>query len=106
MTLHAETQQCTHVLLRYVHWAESAASARLSVVTLKGIDFPLPLQVCKIHRELPAGGILVFLTGQREVEHLCKRLQTAFALRRSHHKAALGGGSFLVCLTQPVTRVL
>ncbi len=39
----------------------------------------LPLQVCKIHRQLPPGGILVFLTGQREVEHLCKRLRQAFA---------------------------
>ena len=37
------------------------------------------LQVCKIHRQLPPGGILVFLTGQREVEHLCKRLRQAFA---------------------------
>ena len=39
----------------------------------------LQLQVCKIHRQLPPGGILVFLTGQREVEHLCKRLRQAFA---------------------------
>ncbi len=37
------------------------------------------LQVCKIHRQLPPGGILVFLTGQREVERLCKRLRQAFA---------------------------
>lgn len=36
-------------------------------------------KVCKIHRQLPPGGILVFLTGQREVEHLCKRLRQAFA---------------------------
>lgn len=35
--------------------------------------------MCKIHRQLPPGGILVFLTGQREVEHLCKRLRSAFA---------------------------
>ena len=50
-----------------------------------------PLQVCKIHRQLPTGGILVFLTGQREVEHLCKRLRQAFAPKlvrpaRSHSK--------------------
>ena len=37
----------------------------------------LGLQVCKIHRQLPPGGILVFLTGQREVEQLCKRLRQA-----------------------------
>ncbi|KAA6424230.1 MAG: ATP-dependent RNA helicase kurz [Trebouxia sp. A1-2] len=36
-------------------------------------------KVCKIHRQLPLGGILVFLTGQREVELLCKRLRQAFA---------------------------
>lgn len=37
-----------------------------------------PPQVCQIHRSLPPGGILVFLTGQREVEHLCKKLRTTF----------------------------
>ena len=36
-------------------------------------------KVCRIHRELPPGGILVFLTGQREVVHLCARLRAAFA---------------------------
>jgi ATP-dependent RNA helicase DHX37/DHR1 len=35
-------------------------------------------KVCRIHRELPPGGILVFLTGQREVLHLCKRLKAVF----------------------------
>ena len=39
------------------------------------------LQVCKIHRQLPLGGILVFLTGQREVEHLCRRLRQTFEPR-------------------------
>nr|XP_010968070.1 probable ATP-dependent RNA helicase DHX37 [Camelus bactrianus] len=29
-------------------------------------------KVCKIHRALPAGGILVFLTGQAEVHALCR----------------------------------
>lgn len=32
----------------------------------------------RIHRELPPGGILIFVTGQREVLNLCKRLQAAF----------------------------
>ncbi|DBA75145.1 hypothetical protein WJX77_004936 [Trebouxia sp. C0004] len=36
-------------------------------------------KVCKIHRQLPPGAILVFLTGQREVQHLCKRLRQTFA---------------------------
>ena len=35
-------------------------------------------KVCKIHRTLPAGGILVFVTGQREVEHLCRKLRRQF----------------------------
>nr|XP_025872854.1 probable ATP-dependent RNA helicase DHX37 [Vulpes vulpes] len=35
-------------------------------------------KVCKIHRMLPAGGILVFLTGQAEVHALCRRLRRAF----------------------------
>lgn len=34
-------------------------------------------QVSQIHRQLPPGGILVFLTGQREVESLCKRLRSS-----------------------------
>lgn len=36
-------------------------------------------QVTRIHRELPPGGVLVFVTGQREVEYLCKKLRTHFA---------------------------
>ncbi|XP_032287366.1 probable ATP-dependent RNA helicase DHX37 isoform X3 [Phoca vitulina] len=35
-------------------------------------------KVCKIHRMLPAGGILVFLTGRAEVHALCCRLRRAF----------------------------
>lgn len=35
-------------------------------------------KVCAIHRKLPPGGILVFLTGQREVEYLCRKLRRAF----------------------------
>ncbi|KAM6155291.1 putative ATP-dependent RNA helicase DHX37 [Rhynchocyon petersi] len=35
-------------------------------------------KVCKIHRMLPAGGILVFLTGQAEVHALCRRLRKTF----------------------------
>ena len=33
------------------------------------------LQVRQLHRALPPGGVLVFLTGQREVEALCRRLR-------------------------------
>ena len=33
------------------------------------------MQVRQLHRALPPGGVLVFLTGQREVEALCQRLR-------------------------------
>jgi ATP-dependent RNA helicase DHX37/DHR1 len=36
-------------------------------------------KVCAIHAKLPPGGILVFLTGQREVEHLAARLRKELA---------------------------
>lgn len=35
-------------------------------------------KVCKIHRTLPPGGILVFVTGQAEVHGLCKKLKRTF----------------------------
>ncbi len=34
--------------------------------------------MCKIHRQLPDGGILVFLTGQQEVNALCRKLRQTF----------------------------
>uniref|UniRef100_A0A5B7BJH8 RNA helicase n=1 Tax=Davidia involucrata TaxID=16924 RepID=A0A5B7BJH8_DAVIN len=34
-------------------------------------------KVLSIHKRLPAGGILVFVTGQREVEYLCRKLRKA-----------------------------
>ena len=40
------------------------------------------MQVSQIHQQLPPGGILVFLTGQREVEALCKRLRTSLVKPR------------------------
>ncbi|KAJ7309736.1 hypothetical protein JRQ81_007799 [Phrynocephalus forsythii] len=40
-------------------------------------------KVCKIHRMLPPGGILVFLTGQAEVHSLCRRLRRAFPFCRN-----------------------
>ncbi|KAJ7541160.1 hypothetical protein O6H91_10G049000 [Diphasiastrum complanatum] len=39
-------------------------------------------KVCAIHQKLPAGGILVFLTGQRDVESLCSRLRKKFSFQR------------------------
>ncbi|XP_076859580.1 putative ATP-dependent RNA helicase DHX37 [Brachyhypopomus gauderio] len=40
-------------------------------------------KTCKIHRMLPPGGILVFLTGQAEVHSTCRRLRKAFPYRPS-----------------------
>lgn len=34
-------------------------------------------KVISIHKRLPPGGVLVFVTGQREVEHLCQKLRRA-----------------------------
>ncbi|KAL3499521.1 hypothetical protein ACH5RR_038614 [Cinchona calisaya] len=34
-------------------------------------------KVLSIHKRLPPGGILVFVTGQREVEYLCQKLRNA-----------------------------
>ncbi|KAI5614107.1 putative ATP-dependent RNA helicase DHX37 isoform X1, partial [Silurus asotus] len=38
-------------------------------------------KTCKIHRMLPPGGILLFLTGQAEVHSVCRRLRKAFPYR-------------------------
>jgi HrpA-like RNA helicase len=35
-------------------------------------------KACKIHRRLPEGGILIFLTGQQEVNVLCHKLKKTF----------------------------
>ncbi|PIA57500.1 hypothetical protein AQUCO_00600312v1 [Aquilegia coerulea] len=47
-------------------------SKRTEIVDYMGQAYK---KVMAIHKRLPAGGILVFVTGQREVEHLCKRLR-------------------------------
>uniref|UniRef100_A0A667H3B6 DEAH-box helicase 37 n=1 Tax=Lynx canadensis TaxID=61383 RepID=A0A667H3B6_LYNCA len=58
-------------------------------------------KVCKIHRMLPPGGILVFLTGQAEVHALCRRLRRAFPHARRRPPgtpAALGPESLPISL--------
>uniref|UniRef100_A0A8C7GWP7 RNA helicase n=1 Tax=Oncorhynchus kisutch TaxID=8019 RepID=A0A8C7GWP7_ONCKI len=45
-------------------------------------------KTCKIHRMLPPGGILVFLTGQAEVHSVCRRLRRAFPFRRGEGEEA------------------
>ncbi|XP_069071478.1 probable ATP-dependent RNA helicase DHX37 [Pleurodeles waltl] len=47
-------------------------------------------KVCKIHRMLPPGGVLLFLTGQAEVHSLCRRLRKAFPYNPTNHPE--GGG--------------
>jgi ATP-dependent RNA helicase DHX37/DHR1 len=49
-------------------------------------------KVCRIHRELPPGGILVFLTGQREVDSMCRRLKAAFGGPQRRGGSSGGGG--------------
>ncbi|KAG5188228.1 hypothetical protein JKP88DRAFT_353468 [Tribonema minus] len=39
-------------------------------------------KVCKIHRTLPPGAILLFLPGRREILHMCRRLRAEFAPKR------------------------
>jgi len=43
-------------------------------------------KVCKIHRQLPQGGILVFLTGKKEISYICKRLYMALSLKKKGKK--------------------
>ena len=50
-------------------------------------------QVRQIHRRLPPGGVLVFVTGQREVEHLVARLRTALAPAAASTAAPHADGS-------------
>lgn len=40
-------------------------------------------KACKIHRKLPPGGILIFLTGQNEIKTLVKRLKEEFSKTNS-----------------------
>lgn len=35
-------------------------------------------KVCQIHRKLPGGGILVFVTGRSEIDALCRKLRQQF----------------------------
>ncbi|KAJ9589594.1 hypothetical protein L9F63_017179, partial [Diploptera punctata] len=38
-------------------------------------------KTCKIHNKLPEGGILIFLTGQQEIDALVRKLQKSFPAR-------------------------
>ncbi|CAN6468635.1 unnamed protein product [Victoria cruziana] len=56
-------------------------------------------KVLQMHRKLPPGGILVFLTGQREVEYLCRKLRKASLLMKKgceHRKTNADASSVAV----------
>ena len=40
-------------------------------------------KICKMHRQLPSGGLLVFLTGQNEIQYLMKKLRKTFPLPKA-----------------------
>ncbi|XP_042856510.1 probable ATP-dependent RNA helicase kurz [Penaeus japonicus] len=42
-------------------------------------------KACKIHRQLPDGGILIFLTGQQEVNTVVRKLRTTFPSHSGSH---------------------
>ncbi|WLF77461.1 putative ATP-dependent RNA helicase DHR1 [Lodderomyces elongisporus] len=50
-------------------------------------------KACKIHRKLPLGGILIFLTGQSEITTLVKILRTEFSEKKNKTKSIGGGKS-------------
>lgn len=47
----------------------------------------------KIHSQLPEGGILVFLTGQQEVNHLVRKLRKAFPYKPPKNRARTSKGA-------------
>uniref|UniRef100_K3W5Y1 RNA helicase n=1 Tax=Globisporangium ultimum (strain ATCC 200006 / CBS 805.95 / DAOM BR144) TaxID=431595 RepID=K3W5Y1_GLOUD len=47
-------------------------------------------KVVKIHKKLPEGGVLVFLTGQREILQLCRKLRRAYSVKDKAAKKAVG----------------
>ncbi|CAK9440435.1 uncharacterized protein LODBEIA_P45350 [Lodderomyces beijingensis] len=44
-------------------------------------------KACKIHKKLPPGGILIFMTGQSEITTLVRRLRNEFAPKEDHTSA-------------------
>ncbi|ORY32326.1 P-loop containing nucleoside triphosphate hydrolase protein [Naematelia encephala] len=48
-------------------------------------------KVCKIHARLPPGGVLVFLTGQSEIQALCRKLEKKYGKGRKREETAIDG---------------
>ncbi|KAH3685556.1 hypothetical protein WICPIJ_003482, partial [Wickerhamomyces pijperi] len=51
-------------------------------------------KACKIHRKLPKGGILIFLTGQAEITGLVKKLKKEFPFPAKNRRAKSGKKTF------------
>ncbi|KAI8922671.1 P-loop containing nucleoside triphosphate hydrolase protein [Entophlyctis helioformis] len=47
-------------------------------------------KICKIHTRLPPGGVLVFMTGQNEVQTLVRKLKRAYAAEETGDDVASG----------------
>ncbi|KAJ6264788.1 hypothetical protein Dda_0940 [Drechslerella dactyloides] len=62
-------------------------------------------KVCKIHRRLPKGGILVFLTGKQDIHTLMQRLRRTFPLDngRPTKDAEAGGASVQILAKDAAT---
>ncbi|KAF3925550.1 hypothetical protein ABW21_db0201924 [Orbilia brochopaga] len=62
-------------------------------------------KVCKIHRRLPKGGILVFLTGKQDIHTLMQRLRRTFPLdsNRQSKDAEAGGAAVQILAKDAVT---
>lgn len=60
-------------------------------------------KVLAIHKRLPPGGILVFVTGQREVEYLCRKLRKGSSdLIMKGSKESEEKGGTVICGTESV----
>ncbi|KAF3311037.1 putative ATP-dependent RNA helicase DHR1 [Orbilia oligospora] len=62
-------------------------------------------KVCKIHRRLPKGGILVFLTGKQDIYQLMQKLRRAFPLNdgKREKDVEAGGASVQILPKDAVT---
>ncbi|KAL7749382.1 putative ATP-dependent RNA helicase DHR1 [Sorochytrium milnesiophthora] len=48
-------------------------------------------KACKIHKRLPHGGILIFLTGQNEIQNLVHKLRTKFPGKKAGQRRTIFG---------------
>ena len=48
-------------------------------------------KVCKIHARLPQGGVLVFMTGQGEIQQLCRKLEQKYGKKKGVVAGGFGG---------------